>query len=75
MNLQNIPNGKEWRKLFISEEGEDMVAVDFESQEIRYLSVLANLQNMKDFFIVGNETFGSDLLTIKNFLISLRKQT
>jgi DNA polymerase I-like protein with 3'-5' exonuclease and polymerase domains len=59
-NLQNVPAGKEWRKLFISEENEDMVAVDFESQEIRYLSVLANLQNMKDFFIKGNEIFGAD---------------
>lgn len=59
-NGQNIPNGKEWRKLFISEEGEDMVAVDFESQEIRYLSVLAGLQNMKDFFIIGDDFFLSD---------------
>ena len=37
-----------------------MVAVDFESQEIRYLSVLAGLQNMKDFFIHGDPLFKKD---------------
>ena len=56
----DFPNGHEWRELFIPEEGEKIVAVDFESQEIRYLSVLADIPNMKDFFITGNEIFASD---------------
>jgi DNA polymerase I-like protein with 3'-5' exonuclease and polymerase domains len=33
-NLQQIPNGKEWRKMFISAKGNQLIATDYEAQEV-----------------------------------------
>lgn len=34
INLQQIPNGEEWRHLFIPEEGNSLIAVDYAAQEV-----------------------------------------
>lgn len=59
-NLQNQPNGKAWRKLYVCNKNEKFIAIDFKSQELRYLSVLANVEIMKDFFIKEHPIFKED---------------
>lgn len=58
-NLQNISNGK-WRDCFEVPEGNIMVNSDYSSQEVRVLASICQDDALVDFFVKGDDTFGSD---------------
>lgn len=49
-NLQNIPNNKEARDIFIPRPGNVFISADYSQQEIRILAELCNDQKMIDIF-------------------------
>lgn len=59
-NLQNIPSDSRYRKCFTSPKNYKIVNADYAAQEIRVLAQVSNVKDMQDFFIHGNEIFGSD---------------
>jgi DNA polymerase I-like protein with 3'-5' exonuclease and polymerase domains len=61
INLQQIPNGKEWRKLFISAEGNDLIATDFSAQEVRIAAEVTEVEAMRELFTTGHPIFGTDV--------------
>ena len=56
--MQNIPSEKVYRECFTAN---DFINTDYSSQESRIIAEKSGDQNMIDFFVKGNETFGSDL--------------
>lgn len=59
-NVQNIPQGKEYRTAFNAPEGYTLVDCDYSSQESRDLAEISGDPAMINFFNVGDSTFGSD---------------
>jgi DNA polymerase I-like protein with 3'-5' exonuclease and polymerase domains len=60
-NLQQIPNGEEWRKLFIpSSKNKKLIATDYNSMEAVLAAEVSNVPLLQDFFINGHPIFGSD---------------
>lgn len=59
-NLQNIPADVRYRKCFIAPKGYKVVNADYSSQEIRVLADVSGVQEMIDFFILGDKDFGDD---------------
>lgn len=59
-NLQNIPNGEEYRHCFYSKDY-IWVNADYSSQESRILADVSNNTTLIDFFNNGHEIFGEDM--------------
>ena len=59
-NLQNIPQGKEYRMAFNAPEGYTLVDCDYSAQESRDLAEISGDEAMLDFFNYGDPTFGDD---------------
>jgi DNA polymerase I-like protein with 3'-5' exonuclease and polymerase domains len=60
VNLQQLPNGKMWRELFIAEKGYKIVATDYSTQEIRVSAEITGVKDLQNFFIEKHPIFGSD---------------
>ncbi|MDC7250659.1 MAG: DNA polymerase [Sphaerochaetaceae bacterium] len=58
-NLQNLPGG-EYRKCFIPRKGNKMLNADYAAQEIRIVADVTQDEAFVDFFLSGDDTFGSD---------------
>lgn len=61
INLQQIPNGKEWRKMFIPDGGYDMIATDYSAQEVRVGAEVTNNKTLQSLFTEGHPIFGTDV--------------
>ena len=59
-NMQQIPNGREWRELFIAPVGYKMIATDFSAQEVRVAAEVTNCKELQDFFIKEHPIFKDD---------------
>jgi DNA polymerase I-like protein with 3'-5' exonuclease and polymerase domains len=59
-NQQQIPNGKEWRKLFIADKDCKLIACDFSAQEVRVLAEVSGVKDLQDFFNNGHPIYGED---------------
>ena len=59
-NLSQIPNGKEWRELFIKDNGYKLAAVDFSAQEVRVAGIAHNEPLLQEFFITEHPIFKDD---------------
>lgn len=51
--IQNLPNSDEVRSCFISEEGNDFISIDYNSEESRLLASLSNDKGMLEVFNKG----------------------
>lgn len=61
-NCQQLPNGKEWRKLFITRDSKNkMLATDYKSQEVRVAAEITEVKLMQDLFNVGHPIFKDDV--------------
>lgn len=61
-NMQAIPNGKDWRQLFIAEEGNKLLASDYKSQEVRYAAEVTENKQMQELFMgEGHPIFKDDV--------------
>lgn len=59
-NLQNPPTAEGYRGAFVAPPGFKVVNTDYSSQEVRVLAYVSGVQAMKDFFILGDPTWGDD---------------
>jgi DNA polymerase I-like protein with 3'-5' exonuclease and polymerase domains len=59
-NIQQIPNGKEWRKLFIAPKGYKLIATDYSAQEVRVAAEVTNCKELQDFFVKEHPIFKDD---------------
>ncbi len=60
-NGQQIPGGEEWRKLFIPEVNNKMIATDFANQEARVTAELTQVKQLIQLFSEGHPIFGTDM--------------
>ena len=60
-NLQNCPRGKEYRRCFIPEEGNVLIASDYNSQESRILAEVSGVPSLINFFTHADPVFKGDL--------------
>jgi len=60
-NLQQIPSGKVWREMFISEDNKNLVSTDFSAQEVRIAAEVTKVKNLQDLFIHGHPIFKKDV--------------
>jgi len=59
-NLQNIPQGKEYRMAYCAPIGYKLVDCDYSAQEARDLAEVSGDQTMINFFNLGDPIFGDD---------------
>ena len=61
INLQQIPNGEIWRKMFISGKGKKLIASDYSAQEIRVAADVTDNPTLQELFTTGHPIFGTDV--------------
>lgn len=63
VNLQQLPKGEEWRKLFIADPLKSLVSVDYDTQEVKVAALVHNEPLLQDFFIKEHPIFKKDFHT------------